>query len=297
MVFAPAALTEDNKRMARIRGLSLRAKRLARELKRLRDASGVTLEQAAHHVEVHPGTLSKIENAAIGVKTMVVKTLLENYNVDADKRDELLQLSRDSRKRGWWDEYKDMMSPDFAAYIDFETEASRILNYEPQFIPGLLQTEEYARAVSTAVVVDRSPEEVEQIAKVRIARQVRFETPIDFTAILDEGTLRRPTGGPMVMAKQLEHIEAMAARRDVTVQVVPANLHVHPGMLGGFSLLEFPDPQDPDVVHIEGPAGQLYLEKPDDVRRCGVLAERLRSVALSPAASSELIQKIHEELT
>lgn len=277
---------------------SLRRRRLARELKRLRLAADVKQEHAATHIQLVHSSMSRIESGRQGIKAPAVAALLEFYGVPVEQRASLVKLAREAGQRGWWDEYRDVLSNETSAYLDFETEATSIRTFECQVVPGLLQTEEYARTVIAETAVGVTEDDVTRAAKVRTARQERFtsDRPLEFSAILDESALRRRTGGSKTMADQLTHILDLAGRSGIIVQVLPLGLGAHPGMVGAFSLIEFPEEEDPDVVYTEGVAGETYLEKPADVRRCAVLFERLRSAALGPEPSADLIASIIEEL-
>jgi transcriptional regulator with XRE-family HTH domain len=276
--------------------LTLRRRRLARELRRYRLAAGLSLEDAAPHIDKTHATLSRIETGHQGISGALVGVLCDAYGVSDPDKATLVTLARQVTHKGWWHKYRDVLSSETSAYIDFETEASGIKTFECQFIPGLLQTAEYARALIAPAAVATHEEDIDRAVAVRLERQKRFtaEPPFEFVAIVDESALRRPTGGREAMVEQLRHMMELGRRSNVTLQILPLSLGSHPGMVGSFSLIEFPDPEDPDVVYTEGVGGEVYLEDEKDVRRCDVLFDRLRSAALGQEPSEELMAKILE---
>lgn len=273
---------------------TLRRRLLAAELRKLREEHDLTLDEAADGTDVAKSTLSRIETGRITARPVVVRALLAKYNVTGEQAELLLQLARDAGKKGWWLAYSDVLSSQYADYIALEAEAAAIRNYEPQFVPGLLQTPEYAHAVIDAVLITASEEEVERRVQVRVARQPRLSAPppMDFWVIVDESVLRRPTGGHAVMADQIRHILEVARLPNVTLQVLPADVPAHPGMLGSFSIIEFADQAFGDVVYVEGMAGELFVEEEDEARRCNLVYNHLRTKALDKDKSAALIKTI-----
>lgn len=281
-------------RVAPVATPTLRRRRLAAELRRLRETAGLRLDQAASEADLAKSTLSRIETAQIGCRPVVVRALLTLYGVSGPEAESLIQLARDAKQRGWWQAFGDVLTSQYADYISLESEALSVRNYEPLFVPGLLQTPQYARAVIHAVLVSATEEEIERRVEVRTARQQRLtaSVPVDFWAIIDEAALRRPTGTPEIMRDQLAHIVEMMRLPNVTVQVLPTAIGAHPGMVGSFSVLEFPDQQQPDVVYVDCVAGELFLESESDARRVNMLYNHLRTKALDRDTSSDLIRAL-----
>lgn len=273
---------------------TLRRRRLAGELRKLREQTGLTLEEASEGADIAKSTLSRIENAQIAARAVVVRALLARYGVGGDKAELLLKLAREAGKRGWWQPYSDVLTREYADYIALEEEAAAIRQYEPQFVPGLLQTPEYARVVIDAMLVTCPPEEVERKVEVRMARKARLtaDPPLDLWTIVDESVLRCPTGERGIMICQLEHILEVMSLPNVTLQVLPADVGAHPGMLGSFSVIEFPDRRFFDVVWIEHIGGELFLELEEEARRCNMLYNHLRTKALDHESSARKVESI-----
>ena len=278
---------------------TLRRRRLAAELRRLRERAGYTLEQAAERSDLTKSTLSRIETAQIGVRPVVVRVLLGLYDLVGDPAEALLTLARDARKRGWWQAYSDVLTSQYADYISLEFEARAIRNYEPLYVPGLLQTEAYAREVMRSVRVSASEDEIERAVAVRMARQRRLtgEPRLDLWAVVDEAVLRRTTGTPGLMREQLKHLVERIQLPNVTVQVLMLDAGLHPGMVGSFSVIESPEQQHADVVYVDSVAGELYLEDERDARRVDTLYNHLRASALGPDRSEALISRLAEAVT
>lgn len=269
---------------------------MAAELRRLRKAAGITLEEAAHHLDVTHSTLSRVETGHAGIRPPYVESLLRLYGVDEAERDALIKLAREARQRGWWQAYSDVLSADYSSYVGFETEATSIHTYEPQTIPGLLQTEPYARALTRAQEPDFSPDEVEPRVKLRMERQARLdgEDSVRFWAILGEAALRYEVGGPEVMREQLERLLDAAEPPNVTIQVLPFAIGAHPGMFGPFVVLSFAD--FPDTVYMEHLTRSLYLEEEEEIERYRLVFEHLRAVAVSPEESRKMITRTLREV-
>src|SRR5262249_59617943 len=186
---------------------------------------------------------------------------------------------------------------EYTTYISFESEARSVRNYESLFVPGLLQTEGYTRAVVTASLPSTSESEVQQRVETRIQRQqsISKDDPLKLWAIVDEAVLHREVGGPQVMAEQLRHLLDMTRQPQITFQVLPFKVGAHPGMHGAFAVMDFPDAADPELVYIENMAGALYLEKEADVRRYAEMFDQLRAAALNPTDSRRLVTRLADE--
>jgi len=224
-----------------------------------------------------------------------MRDLLDLYGVEGSERDALLELAREAGRRGWWHAYGDVLP---GPYVGLEAEAKSVRNYEPLMLPGLLETEAYARAVVSAALVE-DPKEIERRIAVRMARQRRLAGPgaIELWVVLDEAALRRPVGGPHVMAEQLRRLQDVAPQPNVTIQVLPFDAGAYLGMGNPLAILSFPDPEDSDVVFLENMGSELYLEDPDQVNRYAAIFNHLRAAALSPEKSIEKIIAVEKELT
>jgi transcriptional regulator with XRE-family HTH domain len=271
---------------------TVRLRRLAAELRRLRTDAGLTREEVSSRTNIDPATLYRIETArARRPQKRTLLAILAFYGIDDQAQEELLALSREADRQGMLLPYHDELPEEYATYIGFEGEARTIATYESLFVPGLLQTEDYARAVVTGVLPAASADEVEQRVRVRIDRQALLNTadPPRFWAVVDEAALRRAVGGAKVMSAQLARLAEAAAKPNITVQVIAFSAGAHPGMPGSFILLDFPDPADPAVVYIDSMAGDLFLEADAEIRRYRAIFDSLRAIALAPADSRQLL--------
>ncbi len=204
---------------------------------------------------------------------------------------DLLALLRDARQRGWLHAYQSELPEQYTTYIGFEGEARSVWNYESLFVPGLLQTEDYARAVIRAVLPWASRDEVERRVEVRMERQevLRNDNPLELWVIVDEAALRRQVGGHDVMQAQLGHLVQAADLPHVTLQLIPLDVGAHAGMPGSFVFMQFGEAAIPDVIYIDSMAGDLFLEAEADVRRYRLVFEHLRAVAACPDDSRSLV--------
>ncbi|MEV0793856.1 helix-turn-helix transcriptional regulator [Kribbella sp. NPDC050459] len=274
----------------------MRLRRLAAELTALRADARLTREQVEEQTGVNQGTLWRIEKGQAKPHNGTLETLFDLYGVDDARRASLIELARDAKSPGWlrqYPHYSDAISDGYAAYISFESEAKSVNNYETSFIPGLLQTEDYARTV----MLDgfgADTETVERRVQVRMERQRILSPeragrdPLEFWAVVDEAVLRREVGGRGVMRAQLDRIQEMSDLPNVTVQVIPFDRGAYRGMDNSFSRLRF-GATAPDIVHVEGLAGDLFLELEAEVDRFSLVFDHLRATALSPRDSRALL--------
>jgi hypothetical protein len=221
--------------------------------------------------------------------------MLTMYNVGAAERDMLLRIAREARQRAWWHSYHDLA---VSTIVGLEAEASSMRMYGAQLIPGLLQTESYARAVLTAVLPDTDREDIERRVQLRMKRQAWFrdgESP-SLWIVIDEGALRRTVGGPESMRQQLEHLGEVADRPKVALQVLPFAAGEHAGMDGEFGVISFPEQADSDVVYVDGPLSTVFFEDVESVRHCNLLFDHLRTAALRPANSKAFLATVAKEL-
>jgi transcriptional regulator with XRE-family HTH domain len=277
---------------------TVRLRRLAAELRVLRAASGLTRDEVAARTGINVATLYRIEHARVRPQTRTLHTLLGLYGADQQQQAVLLALLRDARQRGWLHGYESELPEQYTTYIGFEGEARAVWNYESLFIPGLLQTEDYARAVIRGGLPTASREEAERRVEVRMARQevLRGDNPLELWAIIDEAALRRRSGGDAVMRAQIQHLLEASDLPQVTFQVIPFSVGAHPGMPGSFAFLQFAEAAIPDVIYIDSMAGELFLEEDSDVRRYKLVFEHLRAVAASPDTSRTLAAALATEM-
>jgi transcriptional regulator with XRE-family HTH domain len=269
---------------------------LGSQLRRLREQRGISREDAGYAIRASESKISRLELGRVGFKERDVVDLLTLYGVEGgEERMALLGLARDANAPGWWHKYGDVLPPWFQSYVGLEAAANLIRTYEVQFIPGLLQTEEYARAV-VLLGHDGRPEEIDRRVALRMERQAVLARPgaPRFWAVLDEAALRRPIGGPDVLRGQLEHLVAAAKLPNVTVQVIPFGFGGHAAAGGAFSILRFADQALPDVVYIEQLTSALYLDKREDVDRYLEAMERLCVEAETP---TESVLRLNQLLT
>ena len=270
---------------------TVRLRRLAAELRSLRAASGLTRETIVERTGINAATLYRIEHGRVRPQTRTLRTLLDLYGVEQEQQAELVALLRDARQRGWLHAYQSELPEHYTTYIGFEGEAHSVWNYESLFVPGLLQTEDYARAVIRGGLPNASRDEVERRVEVRMERQglLHNENPLNLWSIVNEAALRRQVGGPEVMQAQFQYLIEVSELPHVTFQVIPFDAGAHPGMPGSFILLQFGDAAIPDVIYVDSMAGELFLEEVADVRRYRLVFEHLRAVAASPEASLSLV--------
>jgi transcriptional regulator with XRE-family HTH domain len=261
---------------------------LGAQLRRLREERGITLEDAGDVIRASGSKMSRLETGRVGFKDRDIADLLTFYEVtDEQKRGALQELARSASAHGWWHDYSDVLPAWFEAYIGLEEAATSIRSYEIQFVPGLLQTEDYARAV-TLLGHDGAPAaEIDQRVELRMARQALLTgpQPTHLWAVLDEAVLRRPAGRPGVMRRQLQHILQVAERPNVTIQVIPFAAGAHAAAGGPFSILRFSERDLPDVVYLEQLASALYLDKRETVDHYMAVMERL-CLKATPAVST-----------
>jgi transcriptional regulator with XRE-family HTH domain len=276
---------------------TVRHRRLAAELRRLRESAGLTQEDVSERTGKDRSTLYRLENAQQRPQRSTLIQLLDLYGTDQERRAELLTLLREAGQRGWMQLDRSDLREIYADYISFESEARSVSDYESLFIPGLLQTEDYARAVIRGALPQATEEQVESRVTARMERQALLtrDNPLQLWAIMDEAAARRVVGGPAVMREQLARLRDTAALPNVTVQVIPYDAGAHPGMPGSFIVLEFPDPADQSLVYIDSMAGDLFLDAGMEVRRYILIFGHLRAAALRPDKSLTLLAGIAEE--
>jgi hypothetical protein len=271
---------------------------LGTQLHRFREAAGVSPEAAGFEIRASRSKISRMENGRVRFKERDVTDLLTLYGVtDAKTRDGMVELVRQANAPGWWSKYGDIMADWFEAYVGLEMAASVIRTFELQFVHGLFQTEDYARAVTLLGHTAASAEEIDRRVNMRLKRQdlLTGTEPPQVWSVIDEGALRRPVGGPAVMQAQLKRLIEVTQLRHVTVQVVPFSRGGHAAAGGSFTVLRFGEPEVPDVVYIEQLTSALYLDKREDVDHYLEVMNHLSTEALTPAASARFISEIIRE--
>ncbi|MFI1734243.1 helix-turn-helix domain-containing protein [Streptomyces acidicola] len=274
---------------------TVRRRRLGQELRRLRELKGMTAEEVAERLLVSQSKISRLENGRRSISQRDVRDLCGVYEVE-DHRvvDSLMQMAKDSRQQGWWHAFGDIP---YSVYIGLETDAASLRVYEPQVVPGLLQTPAYAEALIQGALPETPTTDVEKRVQVRLRRQERIsaDEPLRLWAVLDEAALRRVVGSRPIMREQLERLVEQTQLPHVTVQILPFDMGAHPGLNGQYAILEFPDAADSSVVYIEGVTSDLYLEKAHDVQKYSVMYEHLRAQALNAEQSRQFIADIAKE--
>ncbi|WP_031509352.1 helix-turn-helix domain-containing protein [Streptomyces megasporus] len=277
---------------------TVRRRRLGQELRRLREQKGMTAEEVAERLLVSQSKISRLENGRRSISQRDVRDLCGVYEVE-DRRivESLMQMAKESRQQGWWHAFGDIP---YSVYIGLETDAASLRVYEPQVVPGLLQTQAYAEAVVAGALPEASAADIEKRVKVRMRRQERIhdtKNPLRLWAVVDEAALRRRVGGQQVMREQLERLIEFSRLPHVTVQALPFTMGAHPGVNGQYAILEFPDAADSTVVYLEGVTSDLYLEKATDVQKYSVMYEHLRAQALNAEQTREFVEGIAKEYT
>jgi hypothetical protein len=269
------------------------------QLRRLRIDAGLSREQAGEAIRASEWKIHRLENGQVGFKERDIIDLLRLYGVtDPTEVAELVALAREANSPGWWQHYGDVLPPWFRTYVDLESVATLIRTYEGQFIPGLLQTDDYMRAVVQGAHLDESSEEAGRRVRLRMARQTLLtrEQPPRLWAVVDEAAMRRPVGGREVMRGQLERLIEAAKLPNVTLQVLAFDAGAHPAMVGSFSVLRFPEEELPDVVYLEHLTSALYLNKPEEVDQYLHIMESICVRAAPPDQTVALLHQIMEEL-
>ncbi|CAM5609083.1 helix-turn-helix domain-containing protein [Streptomyces pilosus] len=276
-------------------GPAVRRRKLGAELRALRTSAGLTSGEAARLAGWHQSKVSRIETGTSGVRPADVRLLLDVYGVaDPQLRELLLVLSGTGDggdRHHWWHAYRGVLPPTYRDFISLESQASAMRTLETTVIPGLLQTPEYARAVTEAALEGASEERLDTLVEVRLARQdiLHAEPPLELSAVLDEAVLRRQVGGPGVMARQLSRLVEAARLPQVRLQVMPFGAGAHIGVTGPFVIFSFSRTSDLDVVVLDHLTSSLHLERKEDLRAYSEAFNTLSIHALSPEESLEFI--------
>jgi DNA-binding XRE family transcriptional regulator len=278
-------------------GPTVRRMLVGSRLRRLRIEAGISREQAGEAIRASEWKIHRLENGQVGFKERDVVDLLTLYGADPGEVAAVVSMALEANDTGWWHQYGDVLPQWFRAYVDLEQAASMIRAYEGQFVPGLLQTEDYARAV-IGRGLEESAEETERRVALRAARQAALTRPDPprLWAVVDEAALRRPVGSPEIMRAQLERLVEATRMPNLTIQVLRFAAGAHPAMVGAFSILRFADVDLPDVVYLEHLTGAIYLDKRDDVRQYLHVMETVCVRAAPPDATADILSDILKDL-
>ncbi|MEV6344280.1 helix-turn-helix transcriptional regulator [Actinoplanes sp. NPDC051851] len=282
---------------------TVRRRRLALTLRQLRTAAGLTSGEAARRVDHDSSWLSRIENAEVRPHPNDVRALLSLYQISGEQAEAVIAVARQAKQRGWWQHYTDVLPNWFATFVGMESEASVIRTYECQMVPGLLQTEDYARAAFRGAPVPMRDEEVERQVALRMDRQaiLASDDPPLLRVVIDEGAVRRLVGGPAVMKAQIDRLIGDSQRTHIQVQLLPYTAGF--GFDGSFVILDFPplpapypDAAEDRMVYVDTLTGALYLERPAELSAYSAAYEQLQALALGPAESRDKLGKIAADL-
>ncbi|WP_328557400.1 MULTISPECIES: helix-turn-helix domain-containing protein [unclassified Streptomyces] len=271
---------------------------LGKRLRQLREQAGVSFEEAARALEVTALTVRRIEKAEVGLRIPYVRELLRTYGVPAAEVDDFVALAREANQPGWWYKYRDVLPDWFSAYVSLESEASVIRLYEPHYVPGLLQTRDYATALMRVGFPNESKQDIARRVALRMKRQdliAKPEAPAVW-AILDETVLRRPVGGPEVMRAQFDRLAEVLEMPKVRIQIMRFGVGAHPGAFGPFHHFRFGFSELPDIVYTESLVGAVYVDRPDDVVSYLEVLDRMSVQAEPVARTRAILGELRKEL-
>ena len=271
---------------------------LGKRLRHLRERAGVSFEDAARAIEVTPLTVRRMEKAEVGLRIPYVKELLRTYGVLAKEIEDFVHLAREANQPGWWYTYRDVLPDWFSAYVSLESEATVIRLYEPHYVPGLLQTDDYAAALLRIGFPNASDEDIRRRVALRLKRQDLLDKPEApaVWAVLDETVLRRPVGGAEVMRAQIDHLSEVLEYPKVRIQIMRFTAGPHPGAFGPFHYFRFGFSELPDVVYTESLAGAQYFDQPADVVTYLEVLDRMSVQAEPVARTREILAALRKEL-
>jgi transcriptional regulator with XRE-family HTH domain len=272
---------------------------LGAQLRRLREHAGISRDDAGYHIRASGSKISRMELGRVSFKERDVTDLLEYYGVtDLAEREKLVQLTREANALPWYQKFQDVVPDWFHVFVGLEEAAQLIRVYEVQFVPGLLQTEEYARAIIMQGAPGVDPDEVERRVALRMGRQklLTRENPPRYWVIMDEAALRRPMGGRDVHFAQLERLIDLVGEPNITLQVMPFRYGGHAADGGAFTIMRFPETDLPDVVYMEYLTGAHYIDKPEEVERYAAVMERLSVAGTSPDRTREILTGMLKEI-
>jgi hypothetical protein len=279
-------------------GPTVRRMLVGAHLRRLRTERAISREEAGEAIRASEWKIHRLENGQVGFKDRDVVDLLALYGVtDPAEVDALLAIAREANNPGWWQRYGDLLPQWFRAFVDLESAATLIRTYEGQLVPGLLQTEDYMRAVVGGAYLGEAPEKLDRRVALRMARQALLERSAAprLWAVVDEAALRRPVGGREVMRAQLERLVEATKLPNVTLQVLPWSAGAHPAMTGAFSILRFGDQDLPDVVYVEHLTNAQYLDRREDVNQYLHVMDTISVRAASPDQTVDILHRLLQE--
>ncbi|WP_054814270.1 helix-turn-helix domain-containing protein [Nocardia arizonensis] len=273
-------------------------RRLAALLFEMREGVGLSKEEVSGKTGINVTTLYRIESAQARPQRRTLMTLLDLYGIEPERRKYALDLLSDAQKPGMSRPYEANLTEVYSAYINFEAEALSARHYQTSYIPGLLQTPQYASAVidTSMPKVEAAVTENRVAARMDRAAVLTKDEPLELWVVLDEAAITRVVGGPQIMSTQLRKLVEQSKLKNVILQILPFDAGAHPGMAGSFTLLDFPEPNDPELVYVEGIAGDELIEGHGEIRRFGIIFDQLRAMALSPRDSIALIQETAEAM-
>jgi Domain of unknown function (DUF5753)/Helix-turn-helix domain len=272
---------------------------LGAQLRRLRETANVTRDDAGYHIRASGSKISRMELGRVSFKERDVTDLLEFYGVDdTAERDKLVQLTREANATPWYQKFQDVVPDWFHVFVGLEEAAQLIRVYEVQFVPGLLQTEDYARAIVTQGMPGTDADEIERRVALRMGRQklLTRENPPRYWVIMDEAALRRPMGGREVHIAQIERLIDLVGEPNITLQVMPFRYGGHAAEAGAFTIMRFPETDLPDVVYMEYLTGAHYIDKPEEVERYAAVMERLSVTGTSPDRTREILTSMLKDI-
>lgn len=271
---------------------------LGKRLRHLREQAGVSFEDAARAIEVTPLTVRRIEKAEVGLRIPYVRELLHTYGVPESEVEDFLSMAREANQPGWWYSYRDVLPDWFSAYVSLESEASVIRLYEPHYVPGLLQTHDYAAALMHIGFPNETKEDIDRRVALRLKRQdllTKSEAPAVW-AVLDETVLRRPVGGVEVMRAQIDRLNEALDMPKVRIQILRYSVGAHPGAFGPFHHFRFGFSELPDVVYTESLVGSVYVDQPADVVTYLEVMDRMSVQAEPVARTRAILAELRKEL-
>jgi len=287
--------------MAEVGSPLVQRRRLRTELKKARQTSGLTQDQVAGEMDWSLSKIIRIEAGSSGISANDLKALLQLYGVkDPGQVDSLVALARAARERSWWSAYRDVAPQQLLQLTEYESAAQVIRQFETMFVPGILQTEDYARAVIDNYYEEGlSSNQLRALVELRTRLQdvIDAENPPSFHFILDEGAIRRLVGGPSIMRRQLRRLIEVADKPNITLEVIPFSAGLHPGMKGPFEIIEFADPSDSEIVYLESPRGDIFSDVPEETSKYREDFERLGKASLGAQGSLARIAKVADEMS
>ena len=272
---------------------------LGRRLLDLRERAGLKREEAARVLRVAPATVRRMEMAEVALKIPYLQMLLKSYGVSDEEAETFVHLAEEANKPGWWQRFHDILPGWFSMYVSLEAAAALIRQYEPHFVPGIMQTDDYARGVLTSGAIGQTrPEDIERHVALRMQRQelLTREGAPRLWVVMDETVLRRPVVGPQVMRAQVERLLEVTELPHVTLQVLEFSSGPHPGTYGPFVLFRFAMPELPDMVYSEYLTGAVYLDARTEVSTHLEVMDRMAAQAATAQRTKEILEDLRKEL-